>query len=185
MGDAVRAWIVVLASMGVIFFFPLDLESGVGWTMFYLAFYDVLCVVWLGLIWLSLYESSPEATRRWALAQNRDGSLRQRVMRTFYGTRVFGGKTGLFTIATVVSIGLFSALTLVPDLGRTATVMSVVGVVAAGACCTPRLLSTTPTFLTATRRLPTGFASRVGRSRTRWISPTMPSGSAPPSRPPR
>ena len=116
MGDAVRAWIAVLASMGVIFFFPLDLESGASWRMFYLAFYDVLCVVWLGLIWL---------------AQNRGGSLRQRVMRTFYGTRGFGGKTGLFTIATVVSIGLFSALTLVPDLGRTATVMSVVGVVPA------------------------------------------------------
>jgi hypothetical protein len=131
MGDAVRAWIAVLASMGVIFFFPLDLESGVGWTMLYLAFYDELCVVWLGLIWSSLYESSPEATRRWALAQNRGGSLRQRVMRTFYGTRVFGGKTRLFTIATVVSIGFFCALTLVPDLGRTATVMSVVGVVAA------------------------------------------------------
>lgn len=102
-----------------------------GWTKFYLAFYDVLCVVWLGLIWLSLYGSSPEATRRWALAQNRGGTLRQRVMRTFYGTRVFGGKTGLFTITTVVFIGLFSALTLLPDLGRAATVMSVVGVVAA------------------------------------------------------
>ena len=30
--------------MSVIFYFPLDLESGAGWTMFYLALYDVLCV---------------------------------------------------------------------------------------------------------------------------------------------
>lgn len=88
-------------------------------------------MVWLGLIWLSLKGSSAEETRRWALAQEMGGTLRQRALRSLYGTRLFVGKAGLFTVATIVAIGLFSALALVPDLGVAGTVMSVVGVIAA------------------------------------------------------
>lgn len=133
MGDAVRAWLAILAAMSVFFFVPPDLSSGISIDMltFYLAFYDVLCVVWLGLIWISLKSSTPEQTRLWALAQDRSGSVTRRIRRTFYGTRIFGGRTGLFTITTVVFIGLFSALTLLPDLGTFRSVLSVVGVVGA------------------------------------------------------
>lgn len=131
LGDAVRAWLAILAASTVYFLVPLDVGSGISMLTFYLAFYDVLCVVWLGLIWLSLRSSTPSQTRRWALAQDRSGTVTQRIMRTFYGTRIFGGRTGLFTIIVVVFIGLFSALTLLPDLGTVRSTLSVVGVVVA------------------------------------------------------
>lgn len=111
---------------------PPDFRSWMSVLTFYLTFYDVFCVAWLGLLWLPLRRSSPEQTRRWALAQDRTGSTLQRAKRTFYGTRIFGGKTGLLTIATIVFLGLgFALLALLDGLGAGRVVLSVVGVVAA------------------------------------------------------
>lgn len=130
-GDAVRLWLAITIAIIVVSIAGRIMDSPAGATTFSLTFYDVFCVSWLGLIWLSLRKSSPEQTRRWALAQVNTGSALRRILRTYYGTRLFGGKVGLFTISAVVFFGLFSALALLPGLGSLRAVTSVVGVVGA------------------------------------------------------
>jgi uncharacterized membrane protein len=108
-------------------------------------YWDVWAATYLGLTWTLIIRSSPEETRRWALAQRpvdraELSLLRWMVLRALQVLFLVGRTSSLLFIVLVSLLGLFAAISLLPQVrdletthGVLAAVLNALGVIAAWA----------------------------------------------------
>ena len=135
LGDAVRVWgalVLTIAVVGCSYLIAGSIEYGFLSMLVYL---DTFYILYLVSTWITMYRSSAQEARQWALAQE-DDSKWSRFVEAWKGKRVFSGGAGLVSIIGFSLIGLLFAILLLPesyglgsDLLRVA--LCVVGVVTA------------------------------------------------------
>lgn len=116
LGDAVRGWVALILAIAVGYFSLIagGIESGyLGVLVFTLVFIDAFYVLYLVSTWVTMYRSSAEDARQWALAQEDDSKWRSFV-EACKGKRIFSGGAGLVTIIGFSLVGLILALALLP-----------------------------------------------------------------------
>ena len=113
LGDAVRGGSATIPAIVVFCSFLIagGMESAFLSPLVYL---DTFYILYLVSTWITMYRSSAEEARQWALAQE-DDSKWTRFVEALKGKRVFSGGAGLFTIISFSLIGLLFALLLLPE----------------------------------------------------------------------
>ena len=112
LGDAVRLWIasIIAFVVGCSSLIAYGIEHSY---LITLAIIDAFYILYLISTWITMYRSSAEEVRQWALAQE-DDSKWSRFMEAWKGKRIFSGGAGLFTIVSFSLVGLVFALALLP-----------------------------------------------------------------------
>ncbi|MGB3634677.1 MAG: DUF1345 domain-containing protein [Rubrobacteraceae bacterium] len=113
LGDAVRGWTALIFAIvvGCSYLIASGIEN---FFLGFLTYLDTFYVLYLVSTWITMYRSSAEDARHWALAQEDDSKWR-RFVEAWKGKRVFSGGAGLLTIISFSLLGLGFALVLLPS----------------------------------------------------------------------